>query len=253
MGNSVLNYFLAFLTKNERIEEGMSLRDKIIFTLKLYFYLIFLSYFFTLIITGLANLFNLYEISAKSESTSSFPSKIIYLVVLLIIVPIHEELMFRLFLTRFEKRKFFVSISLIFSSVLYWSIYKILIFPYWIDKQLMHYIYLFFFYALFHLLFYLLSSNLRNIKFFEGIWNKKYLLIFYLVSIIFTLLHFKNTAPGNFAMIIRVLYLIPMFLFSLSLGFIRENFGIIYAILFHMLFNLPSTLIAVIIMYPNPK
>ncbi len=74
--------------------------------------------------------------------------------------------------------------------------------------------------------------------------EKLYAKYFYIVSIIFGLLHIRNfyqEIPINL-ILFTPLYVIPQIILSLFLGYIRLKNGIIWAILLHSIFNLPGIL-----------
>lgn len=236
METSILNNLILFLKNKERIEIELSLKDKIMLMLKLCGYLILFSLLFNIILSVVIDAFNLVSEPIAPNSTSISLS--FYIIIVLLIAPIHEELMFRLFLIRFEVRKFLISSSLLLSYITYWAINKTLPIPNNLNNQIVYYGYLLVFYIIFHLILYLFI-NQKQISFLEYVWNKYFLVVFYSVSILFTLLHLKHNM-SDFSLIVQYLRLVPVFLFSLCLGYLRINLGLMYSLGFHILFNIPS-------------
>lgn len=233
MNISILNKFVLFLRDLELFDESLTFGNKVIIVVKLYLYLILFSCLINFLTVFIEN-----DSVLLSEIVQNSDKNIFFVFLLYVVVPIYEELMFRLFLTRFDKRKFIISISLLFSYALYWFFYGLGINLNIYKDPIMHYVYLILF-AMF--LFVIISYVIAkvDIKRLSSIWNKYFIWVFYLVSITFTLLHYKNSG----GLVADFFYLLPLFLFSLMLGFIRINLGIMYSIFFHLLFNLPNTLV----------
>ncbi|MBP8766273.1 MAG: CPBP family intramembrane metalloprotease [Ferruginibacter sp.] len=237
MSISAFDKLILFLRKGELIKESLSTGDKIIIAIRLYLYLILFSFLINLITLALD--YNpLPESDIKQVGNVSA-----YLVfALYFIVPVYEEITFRLFLTKFKKSTFIISLSLLVSYTIYWLTSNNLPFLSDSNSLLMRYAYLVLFASLIGIIFFLLAKKI-NLKKISRIWNDNYLIIFYSISLLFVMLHFKTELIAISGIIGEVIYLIPILIFSLILGFLRANFGIVYAIFFHLLFNLPSTLI----------
>ena len=237
MSISAFDNLILFLKNGELIKESLSTGDKIIIVIKLYLYLILFSFLINLITIPLD--YNL----VPTNGVNRVVDVRLYLVfALYFIIPVYEEITFRLFLTKFEKRKFIISLSLLVSYVVYWLISNYL--PYLHDgnKQLIQYAYLVLF-ALFNGGIFFLLTKKVSFKMISRVWNNNFLIIFYSVSFLFTMLHFKTELITTSGILGEIIYLTPLLIFSFILGFLRTNFGITYAILFHLFFNLPSTLI----------
>lgn len=237
MKTSTLKNLLLFLKDNERIEEELNFKDKVTLLIKLYGYLILFSLVYNIILSVVINVFNLFSDNVASSNSTSLNLGL-YIVIILLIAPIHEELMFRLFLIKFEAKKFLISSSLLLSYITYWAIKEILPVIEIFNNQIVYYGYLLIFYIIFHFILYLIIKQ-KQIAFLKYIWNKNFVVFFYLTSILFTLLHLKHNL-SDFSLIVQYLRLIPIFLFSLCLGYLRINLGFMYALVFHILFNIPS-------------
>jgi membrane protease YdiL (CAAX protease family) len=236
MNISAFDKLMLFLKNGELIDESLSTGNKIIVAIKLYLYLVLFSFLINLITLTL-DYKPLPETDIKQVGNVSA-----YLVfAMYFIVPIYEEMTFRLFLTKFKKSTFIISLSLLVSYAVYWLTSNHLPLPD-SNNQLMRYAYLVLLALFVGIIFFLLFKKV-SLKEISRIWNDNYLIIFYFVSLLFSMLHFRTELIITSGIIGELIYLIPIFIFSLILGFLRVNFGIAYAIFFHLLFNLPSTLI----------
>jgi len=234
---SAFDKLTLFLRKGELIKESLSTGDKIIIVIKLYLYLILFSFLINLITIPLD--YN----PLPTNGVNQVKDVGLFLVfALYFIIPVYEEITFRLFLTKFEKRKFIISLSLLLSYLIYWLISNHLPYLHYNNKQLIQYAYLVLLALLNVGIFFFLTKKVP-LKKISRVWNNNFLVIFYSVSFLFTMLHFRTELIPTSGILGEIIYLTPLLIFSFILGFLRANFGITYAILFHLFFNLPSTLI----------
>jgi hypothetical protein len=74
-----------------------------------------------------------------------------------------------------------------------------------------------------------------------------YKLFFYLMIVVFALAHISNYAPIDYRYIyIYPIFVLPQFVMGLTLGYIRNKFGLPYSILLHSVINLPGSLLILI-------
>jgi hypothetical protein len=145
--------------------------------------------------------------------------------------PLYEEVIFRLPL-KLEKVGIGISVGLIFYRLL---VKHIFIFefadPYAYVKVVMA-----------------LIVTLLIAKFLPIVWltylKKNYFYFFYLIAIIFALVHVGNfDYYNNSVLLFYPLFTLPQFLMALLIGYTRIEFGFFYGVALHSLINLPSFLL----------
>lgn len=87
-------------------------------------------------------------------------------------------------------------------------------------------------------------SNI-DIKLFDRV--KSYWGSIYISSLIFACFHIRVSLSSFSILMDQVLYILPMFFLGLILCLFRIRFGFIYAIIFHILYNLPSGLAVILL------
>jgi len=247
MSQTVIKAFFSFISRYETFDKDLRFKEKVLILLKLYLYLFLFFFFINLIINYLTEFVSFQE---KSNSLSlnnlpKFNNTRLILVILLFLTPLHEELTFRLCLGKFKKQFFLTSLALILGYVVYQTLNSLLVFPAYVNPRIEPYLYFFLFGVFFYLIlnYYIPKYKLEWIR---KTWDNYPLLIFYVITILFTVLHFNSPFSGAMgSTVLRVVYLIPIFAFSAILGFIRVNIGFIYALIFHIIFNLPNILIRI--------
>ncbi|HQG72456.1 MAG: CPBP family glutamic-type intramembrane protease [Tenuifilum sp.] len=207
-----MSHFIEFLKKPYIVNKQNKIDWKYFFTLLFSYYLILLPVgVFIKIINSIFN------ITQKQVNLELFPK----IVLALFIVPIIEELLFRLILI-INKRNL-----IIFSSItLILSTYNLL-------KSNYYFSIILFTLSILAVLFLSRSFEIRSII------TKYYSIYFYAIAIIFGLMHFKNYNGIDGFLYLWIPFLVfPQILMGAFFGYIRIKFGIIYSIIFHMIINL---------------
>ena len=206
---------------------------------------LFKIYLITILFLVLANLINkiLIKLGAYEDFTqyinkiTQLPNKtfsITYLSFALCCAPILEEFTFRLLLTKYKKTYIIISISLIFGFLInrffyaqLWHFKSVILF------NIAPYLYpVLFALPIFTLLF--------LIKFdFEYIWNRYYSRFFYLIAILFAILHIPALDLNIGHLVFIPIIALPYFISALSLGYARNRYGILFSIILHFVLNAP--------------
>jgi len=227
-------YYKIFFFK---VKESISIQEK----RKEFFSLVLLNFLFTFIIIVVGGIIsaiinhNLYEKVTPFLKTES----LIYRYLLsLTIVPLFEELGFRLLILK-NKINFSVSLTLITyficSIFLDLSDYK--------NEVSYFYVKLIGLLCIIWGVFYVLYDQVFKMP-FEKIDTIK---LVYITSFLFALLHLSNFSSLNFYQIIfSPVLILPHFVFALSAGYIRVQHGFFLAVLFHSLTNLIVIMIQII-------
>ena len=205
-----MSHFIEFLKKPYIVNKQNKIDWKYFFTLLFSYYLILLPVgVFIKIINSIFN------ITQKQVNLELFPK----IVLALFIVPIIEELLFRLILI-INKRNL-----IIFSSItLILSTYNLL-------KSNYYFSIILFTLSILAVLFLSRSFEIRSII-------TKYYSI-YLCNYNVCLMHFKNYNGIDGFLYLWIPFLVfPQILMGAFFGYIRIKFGIIYSIIFHMIINL---------------
>jgi len=159
------------------------------------------------------------------------------------IVPLLEEISYRLFLTKFRVNYFIISVSIILGMFIKYFLGNI----FWIPKSylfmsLIGVIYILIISALIGCILYFFRNKIIRI---EEFWNKNTGLIIYSVSILFALGHIINLKFENRDLFFLPLILLPFLVYGLSFGYLRARLGIMYSIALHFIvlalrFGLPE-------------
>jgi len=88
---------------------------------------------------------------------------------------------------------------------------------------------------------------ISNIKINTVFYNKNYRSLIYFSSILFGLVHLTNFNLTFSILLLSPILMLPRIFTGFSLAFIRVKFGLVYAILFHSLFNAFLTLYSIYI------
>lgn len=248
--NNTIRHFINFLKVPDFSEiKEITFKDK--------FTIIFKVFLITLLGLFIVNVINslVFElVNAKkathvvekiTKSTRNDDLRVLYLSLLFILMPILEEFIFRYPLGIFKRRKVMISLSLLsglylnklFSS--YWYSQLIITYP------LMTYINIsiiaIVIYLILKVLFRLFRFNLN----LEKIWTDRFSFIFYFFALCFMLNHLGSVSIPN--RYLAPLVLLPYLIMSMSLGYIRIKLGIIYSIMLHYLFNIPSIIYLIVV------
>jgi len=156
-----------------------------------------------------------------------------FILSIIFIVPLLEELSFRLFLTKFRVNYFIISASIILGMFIKYFLGNI----FWIPKS---YLFMSLIGAIYILI---ISTPIGCILYFfrnkiiriEEFWNKNTGLIIYSVSILFALMHIMNLKLENRDLFFLLLILLPFLIYGLSFGYLRVRLGIIYSIALHFI------------------
>jgi len=248
MKHSILWEFYSFL-KGElpisQIETNLTVKHKILILGKIYFYLILFSIAASLILVLLSQIFDTGDtLMPKKDAAFMINNKYAYAFLLLVIVPVYEEIAFRNLLIQFNKVKFFISTSLILSFIIINTAKGSFLLIENSINVFTYYLLLFITGAVFFVILnVVINDRVKNR--IRGIWDKNFLLVFYLVTMLFWGLHLweNNLGEINFLLLIQSFILLA---FSFIVGYIRIKLNILFAIILHVLFNLPSVLVRLI-------
>lgn len=150
-----------------------------------------------------------------------------YFMVIVILGPILEELIFRLHLS-LTKTSISVSISLLSYVLMGGSIITLNL----TDTQFYIRIILTAF------IFLLLNRFILRESITDALKKKYFSIYFFLSAIMFALFHITNLSEIKYLYLpIYLMYVLPQFLMALSLGYVRMRIGLVGAIVLHMVFN----------------
>lgn len=187
------------------------------------------------IINEFSQKINLPEVSNKERVR-------FYLYIIPFMIPLLEELSFRLLLTTYNKKFIIYSFALILSFYTYHFLNSYFYVP--LNKYVYcfsPYLYIFsislLYYAIFYFGFKLIRFPINN-----KVWHNKFHLIFYFSSILFALHHIPTLNLSTNQYFFLPLILLPFFIYAIVLGFIRVKFGLKYSIILHSLYLVPRVL-----------
>ncbi len=174
------------------------------------------------------------EISKLPDLTSK-DNTYVYILTAMICGPIFEELAFRLLLTSYNKKFIAISLSLIIGYFITQILNSYLLalnstFGY----SIMTYAYP----IIFALPFFIILNKI--IFDLEETWIKNYPIFFYSITLLFAIAHIQTLTLNSEHYLFLPILMIPFIILSTSLGYIRIKLGILYAITFHFLINLPA-------------
>ncbi|GAF05774.1 CAAX amino terminal protease [Saccharicrinis fermentans DSM 9555 = JCM 21142] len=174
------------------------------------------------------------EISKVPEFTSK-NNTYIYVLIAMICGPVFEEFMFRLLLTKYNRKFIIISLSLIIGYFITQIFNSYLLA---ISSVFIYSIMTYGYPVIFALPLFIM---LNRIKFdFEKIWIKNHPIIFYSMTLFFAIVHMQTLTMSNEHYLFLPILMLPFIVLSISLGYIRIKLGILYAIIFHFLINLPA-------------
>lgn len=248
MKHSILWEFYSFLKGKisiYQIETDLSLKHKILILGKMYFYILLFFIAASLILVLISQFVEVgHMLMPKKDAAFMINNKYAYGLLLLVFVPVYEEIAFRYLLVQFNKERFFISVSLVLSFIIMNTAKgrfllienNINIFTYYILLFLTGAV----FYSILNVV-----VNARISSRIREMWDKYFLIVFYLVTILFWGMHlWVHNIDG-----INALHLIQSFIllvFSFIVGYARIKLNILFAVILHMLFNLPSVLVKLV-------
>ncbi|MBU1372132.1 MAG: CPBP family intramembrane metalloprotease [Bacteroidetes bacterium] len=174
--------------------------------------------------------FSFFKIINEKQADASKDLNILFILVLL---PILEEITFRLPLKINKINIFLSAIGFYFLFVVpIYSINKILIL-----NELIKF--LFFVTFIFCFCFYFLSNRYLKI-----ISSRYYTFFFYFLSILFGFLHMTNFIDGvpDYLVFLAPIFTFHQVIAGISLGYIRIRNGLFWSIILHCIFNLPPAI-----------
>ena len=86
-------------------------------------------------------------------------------------------------------------------------------------------------------LFYLFISKEKISSRTELFWSRHFRLIFYTFSIYFSFMHINNYVPSSYNILLIPIITLPQLILGLTAGYMRINYGFIYAFGLHALYN----------------
>jgi len=232
---------------------NLSIKDKIVILLKILI-LTYFALFITNILTNILKDLNIIsDVSSKilkitnHQNVRNSNYRIYFIFFIIFSTPLFEEFTFRLFLKKFKLKYFIFSISLLLG--LYISSFFERYF--WTPKSffpllLIGKFYIIIISAIIGLGLYTLRDKIVKL---EKFWNNNSRLIFYIVAILFSIIHITSIQFDNSDWIYMPIILLPYFIYGISFGYIRIKLGLIYSITLHFLilcihFGLPILITA---------
>ena len=160
-----------------------------------------------------------------------------FLISVILIVPILEELSFRFALDNYNNKFLAISVSIFLGMFLGDYLSKLL----WLPNSYLAYFLTYYIYIVLAsgVVYLILRIDFfkRNFDKIKIVWNSKPGLIFYLIAAFFALLHIINLEINTYDLIFFPLIILPYFVGGLSLGYLRVRLGIKYSIIFHVIIN----------------
>lgn len=240
----IIDDFLFFLKNTNVSVRCLTLKDRVKVISELYYNLIKATLVIIIISTVIV-LFTKSEAFIETTKVVRINNKILYAFLILVVGPIYEEFSYRYFLTKFEKKKFIISSSLILSYYLFVLIKSRLFYIDGVNYLFHYYGYLFIFGMMFYLLLNLVINNNFLLK-IRNIWEKHFNIIFYTVSFLFVCNYLIESMFSYLTIEIRCFMLVPLFLYSLMVGYIRIKLNFTYVVIFNILFHLPGVIIKLV-------
>jgi hypothetical protein len=160
-----------------------------------------------------------------------------FLVSVILIVPILEELSFRLALDNYNNKFLVISVSVFLGMFLGDYLSQSL----WLPNSYLAYFLIYYIYIVLAsgVLYLIIRTDFVKRKFdrIKTVWNTKPGLIFYLIAVFFAILHINNLEIKTNDLIFIPLIILPFFVGGLSLGYLRVRLGIKYSIILHVIIN----------------
>jgi hypothetical protein len=151
-----------------------------------------------------------------------------FLVSAILIIPIMEELSFRLALNDYNSKFLALSVSILLGMFLGDYLSKSL----WLPNSYLAFFLIYHIYIVLAsgVLYLILRTDFVKRKFdrIKTVWNTKPGLIFYLIAAFFAILHINNFGIKTNDLIFIPLIILPFFVGGLSLGYLRVRLGIKY-------------------------
>jgi hypothetical protein len=160
-----------------------------------------------------------------------------FLISAILIIPIMEELSFRLALNYYNSKFLTLSASIILGMFLGDYLSELL----WLPNSYLAYILTYYIYIVIAtgVLYLILRIDFFKRKFnrIKTVWNNKPGLIFYLIAAFFAIFHINNLEIKTNDIIFIPLIILPFFLYGLTFGYLRIRLGIKYSIILHVIIN----------------
>lgn len=174
------------------------------------------------------------DLILNAIQTKNINYKPYFIFSIIFLVPLLEEISYRLFSTKFRVNYFIISVSIILGMFIKYFLGNI----FWIPKSylllsIMGYIYIFIISALIGVALCLFRTKIIRI---EEFWNRNTGLIIYSIAILFAIGHIINLKFDNHDLVFMPLILLPFLVYGLSFGYLRVRIGIIYSIALHFIF-----------------
>jgi len=229
-----INEIFRFVGTAKATDKEIVFKDRVIILFKAFLLVFAFSFLINLLFRN-----NSHSIS---ESLVCLNNNKLAIILLLLLTPLHEEVMFRLFLTKFHAKYFIVSFSFILSFFAKILAEDLLYHNNLLCGILWDYSYYIIFAAFFYII---LTAFKKSINKLEQTWNRYFVVFFYISSILFMLIHFNAEFYANYG-ILGIIKLLPIFMVGFFSGFIRINIGFSYSVFFHIIINTPSTFLIVL-------
>jgi len=228
--------FFQFITKGKYNVNDERFIDKLLYLGRIYVFIFCLVITVSFIIAIISFHTEFHTIGRIFDTASMKEITLQYMLILLI-YPLYTGIFLNC-LTHYQYKKVSLSISCIFSSFICLIIYKYFNVPV-LMHQYLDVLCLFLF--IFTLIYFCLAPAIRSYNIFiEKIWEKRFLLIIYLFSILnLAIIYLYN--DGNFQP--KIVHIFMNFIIILVLIYIRATMGLKYAILFGYLLSLPGLII----------
>lgn len=235
---SVRRDFLLFLRKPDYKKIlDISEKEKLYLIFKVFILTLLGIFIVNILVVGLKKFGIISEVMMKTEIfIKTMPSNYIgykpyFLISTIFLVPLLEEVAYRLCLTKFNVNYFIVSVSVLASMfVVMLSGHQ-----FWIPKSYLLMSVIKFIYILLFTI--LVGSSLwlfrRKIEKGKEVWNKNAAFMVYFMSILFALTHLNNLKFEPSDLFFMPLILSPFFVYGLSFSYLRVRLGIKYSIFMH--------------------
>lgn len=86
-------------------------------------------------------------------------------------------------------------------------------------------------------LFYLIISRENVSKRIDLFWTKHFRWIFYISCVWFAFIHLNNYVPTSYNKLLAPIITLPQLILGVTTGYMRINYGFVYAFLLHALYN----------------
>lgn len=174
----------------------------------------------------------------KYQSSIDSSSYSFLILIVLIITPIFEEITFRLFLKKFNLVYFSISVSLLIGSFVYLVFKNSLWYPHVSYAYVfMPFVYLI---AFFIPVLFVVYSIMKRTDKIETNWNSNFPILFYVLTILFSIYHLPTLNLNVSHYLFLPITLMPFIIYAIILGFIRIRLGIVYSVILHYIYLIPS-------------